>query len=285
MAIVYALCCLIFSALNDFIFKLYARRVRSRGMFVFWVGICFFLVLIWLPRDSTASLPATLFWGVLSGFFSVTGNILLIEAMGMQSAGLCSTIYRLNLVLVVPGAILLLGESLNARQGIGIVAALGAILAFMPGKEERNSVTSRKPMLGFYLVLLAAVLRACMGLSYKYAFTHGADKNSVTVLNALMWIGGGLLYASSWEKKISFKDGAVLKYGILSGIFVTAIVFFMAAMLHIPDGAASIVLPIAQMSFLLTFILGVIFLKEKISKRKIAALLCGCAAILLLIAK
>ncbi len=285
MAIVYALCCLIFSALNDFLFKLYARRVRSRGMFVFWIGLCFFLVLIWLPRDSTASLPTTLFWGVLSGFFSVAGNILLIEAMGMQSAGLCSTIYRLNLVLVVPGAILLLGESLNARQGIGILAALAAILAFMPGREERNSVTSRKSMLGFYLVLLAAVLRACMGLSYKYAFTHGADKNSVTVLNAILWIAGGLVYANFWEKKVSFKDGAVFKYGILSGIFVSAIVFFMAAMLHVPDGAASIVLPIAQMSFLLTFMLGVVFLKEKISKRKIAALLCGCVAILMLIAK
>jgi drug/metabolite transporter (DMT)-like permease len=284
MAIFYAFCCLIFSSINDFIFKLYARRMRSRGMFVFWVGVCFLLALAWLPRDSAAPLATTLFWGILSGTFSVVANILLIEAMGMQSAGLCSTIYRLNLVLVVPGAILLLGESLNARQGLGILAALAAILAFMPGKQEHGDNPKKKSLLGFYLVLLAAVLRACMGLSYKYAFTHGADKNSVTALNACTWIIGGLIYASFWEKKVNFRDRGALKYGLLSGVFVAAIVFFMAGMLHIPEGAASIVLPIAQMSFLLTFIMGAVFLKEKVSKRKIAALLCGCIAILLLIA-
>ncbi len=285
MAIFYAFCCLIFSAINDFVFKLYARRMRSRGTFVFWIGVCFLLALLWLPRDSAASLSTTLFWGIVSGTFSVVANILLIEAMGMQSAGLCSTIYRLNLVLVVPGAILLLGESLNARQILGILAALAAILAFTPGKEERGTHAAKKSRLGFYLVLLAAVLRAGMGLSYKYAFTHGADKNGVTVLNACMWIIGGLIYAVFWEKNAAFKDRDTLKYGLLSGVFVSAIVFFMAGMLHLPDGAASIVLPIAQMSFLLTFIMGAIFLKEKVSKRKIAALLCGCLAILLLVAK
>ena len=36
------------------------------------------------------------------------------------------------------------------------------------------------------------------------------------------------------------------------------------------------------MSFLATFFLGVIFLKEKITIRKVAALLCGVAALLLL---
>lgn len=283
MAIFYALCCLFFSALNDFVFKLFARRVRSRGMFVFWIGVVFLLVLLWLPRDPTASLSITLFWGLLAGIFSVTGNILLIEAMGMQSAGLCSTIYRLNLVLVVPGAIFLLGESLTKWQGLGIFAALGAILAFMPSREERSD-SRRHKLLGFYLVLLAAVLRACMGLSYKYAFMHGADKNTVTVLNAVLWIIGGLIYAVFWEKKVCFRDVGVLKYGALSGLLVSGIVFFMAAMLHVPDGAASIVLPIAQMSFLLTFLMGVFFLKEPVSKRKIAALACGGVAILLLMA-
>jgi drug/metabolite transporter (DMT)-like permease len=285
MAIFYALCCLIFSAINDFVFKLYARRMRSRGMFVFWIGFCFLLAMLCLPRDSAASLSTSLFWGIISGTFSVVANILLIEAMGMQSAGLCSTIYRLNLVLVVPGAILLLGETLNIRQGLGILAALAAILAFMPGKEERGGQAGQKNRLGFYLVLLAAVLRAGMGLSYKYAFTHGADKNMVTVLNACMWIIGGMIYAALWEKNVAFKDKNTLKYGLLSGVFVSAIVFFMAGMLHLPGGHASIVLPIAQMSFLLTFIMGAVFLKEKISKRKVAALLCGCIAILLLVAK
>lgn len=52
----------------------------------------------------------TLFWGCASGFLSVSANILLIEAMGIQSAGICSTVYRLNLGPAVLGAWLLLEE-------------------------------------------------------------------------------------------------------------------------------------------------------------------------------
>ena len=33
MAVFYAICCLIFSAGNDFLFKLFARKKRSRGIF------------------------------------------------------------------------------------------------------------------------------------------------------------------------------------------------------------------------------------------------------------
>ncbi|NLF92877.1 MAG: EamA family transporter [Oligosphaeraceae bacterium] len=283
MAIIFAFSCLFFSALNDFVFKMFANRVRSRGTFVFLIGVCWLALTFWLPFSAENRILPTIFWGLISGFFSVAGNILLIEAMGMQSAGLCSTIYRLNLVLVVVGAVLLLGETLGPLQILGILSSLLAILAFMPGRDELHLRVNSRAVLGFQLVLIAAALRAGMGLSYKYAFTHGADKNMVTLINAGMWIAGGLLYALWREKKLAWRDRGVLTYGLLSGVLVTLIVFFMAGMLNHSDGAATIVLPIAQMSFLLTFALGAIFLGEKVSKRKIFALACGCLAIALLV--
>ena len=47
-------------------------------------------------------------------------------------------------------------------------------------------------------------------------------------------------------------------------------------------GNASVVNPIAQMSFLGTFALSAIFLKEKMTPKKICALLLGIAAIIFL---
>ena len=38
MAVMLAFCCLGFAAANDFVFKLFARKERSRGAFVFAVG-------------------------------------------------------------------------------------------------------------------------------------------------------------------------------------------------------------------------------------------------------
>ncbi len=75
-------------------------------------------------------------------------------------------------------------------------------------------------------------------------------------------------------------DRDVVAYGALSGVIVAAIVFFMAGSLFY--GKAAVVLPIAQMSFIGTFVLGIVFLKERFSRAHIPALLCGIAAVILL---
>ena len=131
MGIVFAVCCLICSAGNDFIFKLFARRRRSRRVFAGLIGIVWFAVLCMMPQE-WADGRATVWWGILSGFFSITANLLLIEAMGLQSAGICATIYRFNLLPVVFGAWILLGEKIGLLQGIGIAVAVVALPVWEP---------------------------------------------------------------------------------------------------------------------------------------------------------
>lgn len=272
----FALCCLVFTAGNDFVFKLYARKTRSKGLFVAMVGVVWLAALSWLPRASTGNPAATMLWGAVSGLFSVGGNLLLIEAMSRQSVGFCSFVYRLNMVLVVIGAVLLLGESPGAAQYGGIVLATGAIILFGP----KDAGDRRLVRGGVALLLAAAGMRAGMGLSYKYGFMHGADRNMVTIINSVFWIVGGVLYAL-WRERDAVKiDRKLLSYGLLSGLLVAGIVFFMAASLY--RGDAAVVLPIAQMSFLLTFALGAVILKERFTRRHIAALVCGTAGIVLL---
>lgn len=281
MAIVFAFCCIFCSAANDFVFKLFARKPRSRGLFVFVIGIAWALTSLLLPDLRGVNWQTTLLWGVISGFFSVAGNLLLIEAMGKQSAGLCSTIYRLNLALVVPGAWLLFKENNTLLQGLGIALAFAAVLFFLPGSNSGEKRQDAK--LGIVLVIIAAILRAGMGLSYKYAFNLGASANGVNLVNALCWIIGGLIYFYLRERQngsSGVPDKKIAGYGVLSGLFVFGIVFFMAHSVRL--GNASIVLPIMQMSFILTFILSALILKEKLTVCKFMALLCGVAALLLL---
>ena len=289
MAITYAFCCLFFSALNDFIFKLFANsssgeggtKKRSCGLFVSIVGMVWFAFTIGLPHKDGTTLQDTLLWGAISGIFSLVGNILLIESMGYQSAGVSSTIYRLNMVLVVIGAFLFLGEPLTPTIVAGVVCAFVAVMAFIPKRTaETAAQDAAKAKLGFTLAVLASVLRACMGLSYKYAFSHQADVNGVTALNAFCWLAGGVLYSLIREHKLSLPTKHDWLIGLTSGIFVSGIVFFMAWMNAC--GNASVVNPIAQMSFLGTFLLSAIFLKEKMTKQKMIAVLFGILAIIFL---
>ena len=283
MAILLAFCCLAFAAFNDFVFKLFARKERSRGAFVFAVGVFFTAVLMLFLRDWWGqSWKVTLFWGVVCGLCSVVGNILLIESMARLSAGLCSTVYRLNLALVIPLAVLIFGESRLWYQWIGVGLALVAVLAFMPVGEKKPASARN---IDYFMLILAMVLRAGMGIAYKYAFDYAhAAKSGVQIVNGVAWIVCGLVYYFWRERKMYEPRKAfslkVIGYGAFSGIFVAGIIYCMAESLAIGD--ASIVLPIQQMSFLATFFLGVFFLHEQITWRKVAALVCGAVALLLL---
>lgn len=282
MAVIFALCCLGCSAVNDFIFKLFADRPMSRGVFFSIIGLILTLAMIPALNCQTVSgnLHNTLVWGCAAGFFSIAGNVLLIEAMGKLSAGICSTVYRLNLIFVVPGAMFFFGERLTLFQLCGVLAAILAIVLFsfstLQGEKKSSSA-------GMLIILAASLLRAGMGLTYKKAFLCGVEESALVCINGLFWVVGGLIYAKIKDGKIKLPDKATWGFSVLSGVFVCGIVFFMAKALQ--AGAAGIVLSIAQMSFLGTLLLSVLILKEKLEKFKIAGILCGTAAILLLALK
>lgn len=276
MGVIFALCSLACSAVNDFLFKLLTEKKTSRGYFITLVGLFWFFALL-CTQSQWEDVKSTLIWGAVSGLFSLTGNILLIEAMSKQSAGICATIYRLNLVAVVLGAWLFLGEKMNTCLVIGVVCATAAVLCFLGGGNEEGG---KKAIFGTLLVIAASLLRAGMGLSYKYGFTCGADPNGVALVNSIFWIAGGIFYAAA---KGELKGGfsfRLLRLGVLSGLLVAGIVYFMAKSIAV--GNVSIVIPIAQMSFIATFLLSIIFLKEKINFAKIAGIILGIAGIILL---
>jgi len=279
MAILYALCSLLFAAFNDLAFKLYARKSRARGLYFAMIGLAWAALLLPATRTCWDFSRTTLAWGIISGFFSVAANLLLIEAMAREEAGICATIYRLNLVAVVIGAAALLGEELNAIKFAGIAMAAAAVFLFANG-EGRRPESGRRRYLGIALVLAAALFRAAMGLSYKYAFLHNADRMGIILLNSFCWIAGGLLYTLLREPRGLTLTRSFWGYGLVSGALVTGIVLFMA--LSLQYGDAAVVLPIAQMSFIATALLGVAFLHESLQKRKVLGMLFGTLAILLL---
>ncbi|MDD5663174.1 MAG: GRP family sugar transporter [Victivallaceae bacterium] len=277
MALIFALSCCFCTAINDLVFRLYARKSRSRGAYVLIIGVVWTVLFLTFLKLNFETWKITLFWGIVSGLFSVVANILLIEGMSHNDAGICATIYRLNLILVALGAFMLLGETVTFIKILGILFAFSAIFMFFldAPRDGHNS----KAKLGLILVGIAALLRAGMGLSYKYAFTEGADRNSVLVLNGILWIVGGAVYLIYREKHLGEKFGQKSwRYGMISGLLVCGIIYFMA--LALQHGDAAVVLPLAQMSFIATFGLGILFLKEKLSRKKAIGIIAGVLCIL-----
>ena len=279
MAIALALICLLFAGFNDVVFKLFARKPRPMGLYVTLIGIIwavFFMAVAGRSMADRLTLSAVT-WGGLSGVCSVIANLLLINAMKRHEGSVCATIYRLNLVPAALLAFWLFKEPITAGKLIGIVCAVAAVLLF-----SRSGVIAGRSMKSTALLamIFAALLRAAMGLFYKHGLANGADELVVLSINGCLWILGGLVYHVAEGRRAHRAEvyRGVLHYGALSGFLICGIVGFM--MLALKHGEASVVLPIAQLSFVATALIAAFVLHEKLNVYKIAALALATGSVL-----
>jgi len=269
-AITFALLSLLFAGFNDVLFKRYASQDRSRGAYVFGIGVVWGLLQLGYAsiQGSDITLDSTsLMYGLAAGLVVTVSNLLLLESLTHIDASLGSTVYRLNTVGVVILALLFLNEDLDGLKALGIGLGVAAVaLLYHPGGhgEARGS----RFTVFFALVVLASLLRAVYGVLSKAGLNAGADLQTMLILAALCWIGGGYLYARLREKRFRLTRKKLL-YASISGVLVFLIVNFL--LLAIETGQASIVIPIANMSFVIALIVSVALGMERLNAAKLAA--------------
>jgi uncharacterized membrane protein len=276
IAIVFALCSMLCAAVNDYIFKLYSRRNEAVGLYmavigIVWASICTSAVFY---RGELFLGQETLKWGLISGLLSAFANILLIESMAKNEVGVCSTIYRLNLAPAAILAFIFLDEPVTSFKLLGIGAALIGVLALSDLRLNKSSVKTGI----IRWIIVAALLRALMGIAYKYGLSMGGNALEVLAINAIMWVVAGLAYTVYIEKKALIISRECIGYGFSSGVLACGITLFL--MLALQTGQASVVLPIAQLSFLITGIIGVAMLSEVLNVRKVLGFTMGLICIL-----
>ncbi len=280
-AITFALLSLLFAGFNDVLFKRYASQDRSRGAYGFGIGVGWGLLQLGYAGvlDSSISLSsASLMYGLGAGLLVTASNLLLLESLTHIDASLGSTVYRLNTVGVVILALIFLNEDMDWLKAMGIALGLAAvILLYHPGGhgEARGS----RFALFFALVVLASLLRAVYGVVSKAGLNAGADLQTMLMLAALCWIGGGYLYARLREKRFRLTPKKLL-YAGMSGVLVFLIVNFL--LLAIETGQASIVIPIANMSFVIALTLSVALGMERLSAAKVVAVILATGSIIVL---
>ena len=274
-----ALLSMVCAAANDFIFKLYARRSGSVGAYLAVIGIVWALVFTaCLPSRDCLLDRKTLQWGILSGIFSITANILFVKALAKGDMGICSTIYRLNLVPAALLAFILFKEPVTLPRLTAIASGVAAVFLFSwpAGKAASKSPVSAAVV----LIVLASFLRAGMGLSYKAGLLNGSDGYGLLVINGVVWVIGGIICHFLADREMWRIPPSTVTYGGISGILVCGIALFM--MLALKHGDASLVLPVTQMSFALTALAGIVLIKEPLTARKCAGVSLGVLCILLM---
>jgi drug/metabolite transporter (DMT)-like permease len=278
--VAFALLSLLFAGLNDVAFKRYAVRDRSRGMLVLGVGVVWTTlqlgVVLW-RGDGIALDRVTLAFGIAAGLLLVLSNILLLESFGRVDLSLGSTVYRLNTLAVVVLAYLFLGERVTALKGAGVgVGVLAVLLLARTGGGGPHRVGDGRFLLA---VITAALLRAAYGVVTRQAMLSHVSPAPLLLCVSTSWIVGGAAYALAREGRLRLTGEKAL-YSLVSGTLVFLIVTTL--LLAVERGEASVVIPIANMSFVVALLVSLGTGMERPTGRKLLSIGLAVAAVILL---
>ena len=279
-AILFALLSLFFAGLLDVVYKRYSRKERSRGTYVFGIGVvwCVLQTAALAMGEEGLIVDATsIRYGLFAGLCLTLSNLLLLESLTHINISLGSTVYRLNTIGVVVMAFLFLGEALGGIKLLGVGLGIVAVGLLYRPDPTAMSEENRGRFLPFFLMAVAASLfRAGYGVITRGGIVHQADPQTMLLLCALSWIVGGAFYARLREGRFRLTKKKV-GYALVSGVLVFLVVDFL--MLAVKYGEASIVIPIANMSFVMAMLLSVVLRFEPLSLRKGVAMVVACLAI------
>lgn len=214
----------------------------------------------------------TILYGLLTGALLVLANILLIESLTGLDVSLGSMIYRLNTIGVVAISFVLLSEDIGLIKVLGIGIGVAAILILYKRADGGDTVPI--PILFFVMAVAASAFRAIYGVASKVALEQGAAAEGLLVIAAISWIVGGFAYAAFRERRVRI-TGKKAAYAVVSGTLAFAVVNALIEALK--NGEASVVVPIANLSFAVAMLLSVFLGMEQLSSRKYIAI--GCAAL------
>ncbi len=220
--------------------------------------------------------------GSIVGIGSTAGNILFMKALRVGPVSLTSPVVNLNIVFIVAMSMLVYSESPDFLEiiGIGLVIVFVSILPVDP--NEKISILDRK---WYGLVSIAVVLFFFRNGGLKITEELGMNNTMVLFYGYFLGIIWSWILTRRTEKTtlLHIKPEA-RRYGLLSGL-AAGIFSFGGMQLYasaLADGPASIVSPVFASNSLITGILAIVFLKERLSRVQIIAVVGILSGIMLL---
>ena len=274
--IAYALGALLLYGLADFVYKRGAAAGAQPHQFLM-VQTWFFssLALAWGLVSGTLAFHAGSLWGAAAGVLVVVGYYNFAWSLKHGSVSTNATIFRLSFAVTAVLAVLVLGEPLTAAKLAGLALALVAVWLLL---ASRDTGAPERPegraSLGRVLVATLAV--GVASFTYKLGLIAGAAPNDLVVAQGAVAVTLATAFAARLDGGIRPARAALRHAPVAAVLLVIAFVFLVNGL---QDGEASVIVPIAQMGFVVTAVLGFLLLREPFTLRKGAGLAAAALAL------
>jgi uncharacterized membrane protein len=261
---------------GDLIYKRGAAAGIPAGEFVMlqaWVFCPGVTLYAWVTGTLAPRLAAL--WGALAGLFLLVAMYNFARSLHGGAVSTNAPIFRLNFALTAALAILLLGETLNPAKAMALGCALVAVWLLLAEPGETRGLPSAGALAR---VLVATVAMALTNLFYKIGLNDGALPETMVSAQALMFCSLATLLRFFPERRLRLTPAA-WRYAALAAV---ALAGAFVLLLHaLARGPASVLVPVAQMSFVFTALAGAALFRESLTLRKRVGLAVAAAALVL----
>ena len=261
--------------LSDFLYKrAQLRGVRPASFLV--VQSVFFnltsLALALLTDGLTPDETALRYAGP-AGLVLFSAFYLFLRSLRDGDATVNVPIYRLSFVVTAALAVLVLGERLSATRLLAIALAAVGVLALADlGKLAAGRLAGRS----LRFLLPATGLYGLSAAIYKAGVVAGVPPGTFLVVQAAIFLLCAIVFALATDGLRP--TAATLQHAPFTGLLLASSLFLLLASLR--TGEATVSVPISQLSFVLTSLLAVAFLGERLSRGRVVGTIAAVLAVL-----
>jgi len=258
-------------------FRVSGRTVHPLGLNLFKSFLSVVLLVLTMLLLGESLLPKTAFKDYallgLSGFVGITlSDTFFFQCLNLLGASLTAVIDCLYSPFVILFSFLFIGERLNARQLLGVALILSA-LALISRSKEKGLPPRKNLLLGIGLGTLAMVTLAASIVMVKPLLSRSP------ILWVTLWrmAAGGialLIFLPFHPRRRQISRPLVSSANwrsMVPGTFLGGYIALVAWMAGMKYTLASIAAPLNQLNSIFIFVLAAIFLKERVTKAKMAA--------------
>ena len=225
--------------------------------------------------------PITFIYAIIYGLLLILAQWFYTAALARGNTALCSTVYSLGFILPTLSGAILWSESFSGSDLFGVLCAVSAVIIL-----GINPRTKEKTVKSYYFIPLIIAMLASGGLGIVQKLQQKSDysdQKSLFLLIAFLLAAGISLLFALFTKNTTANSIRPRKLAVAScvGLFFGCCNLLNTSLAGLLDSA--IFFPTLNIGvILLSMICGVIFFKEKISKKELAVLILGGLSILLL---
>ena len=218
-------------------------------------------------------------WGSLAGAFIFIGFYYFIRSLAAGSVSTNASIFRMNFIVTVFLVIAFLGEPLAPSKIAGLALALlatwllvgaGAIAACTPNDARRRSLVQ---------VAVATLAFGASNFFHTVGLRHGAVPETLAVAQAAIFMPLATVVVYFAHRNLR-PPPVTFKYGAAAAVVLLGATIFLLR--GVASGQASVLVPIAQMGFIVAALLGIFILREPVTVRKAMGLVSALAALAVL---